>query len=309
MKQCPVCKRRDLTNGLVRCPQCNADLECFDLLDKLQEQPAAVAERSDKTGGLTKEMTGNLAPPVQQTRNGGLPEGLEVLLILVLIPLLAYVGSRYLDEHFDRLEDRLAAAGSRTGLPPVEWSRLFSAMQTLTTRLEGMEQRLSDLTEQQARLIVSLPPRAEASGPIPRPVGPSPPSGLSAPATPIPESGFTDYHAASAETLWGIARRFYGKGIYYPVLLEDNPGLAIYGPPDGQTIRIARQPEHARETYRRLVYAEGGKTLFRYRAKAGDSWRSLARAFYGSERRAKELAGLNGRPQPETGQRVLVPLD
>ena len=92
-------------------------------------------------------------------------------------------------------------------------------------------------------------------------------------------------------------------------MLEDNPGLAVHGPLDGRTIRIARQREHAQETYRRLIYTEGGRALFRYRAKTGDSWHSLARAFYGSERRVRELAGLNGTQYPETGRRVLIPLD
>ena len=30
------------------------------------------------------------------------------------------------------------------------------------------------------------------------------------------------------DTLWGIAKRFYGSGFYYPVLQEHNPDLAIY---------------------------------------------------------------------------------
>lgn len=41
-------------------------------------------------------------------------------------------------------------------------------------------------------------------------------------------SAFKFYRAAETDTLWGIAKRFYGSGFYYPVLLEHNPDLAIY---------------------------------------------------------------------------------
>ncbi len=327
MVECPVCKRPDLANGLERCPQCNADLECFDLLETLQEQPAgqaplspqttAVAEQPCEDKGSIRELPERPTPQAPVIRKTGPAMRLSVvlpLMVLMLTALMAFVGHHYLDERFDRLdgrlEDRLASADNRTTVSPMELTQLFSAVQDLKTRLETVDQRLSDLTAEQMKLSASLPPSALAPDPTPQPPEPSlanEPPATAAPTTVPP--GFSDYHAAPSETLWEIARRFYGKGIYYPILLEDNPGLAIYGPPDRQTIRIARQPEHAQTTYRRLVHTEGADTLYSYRAKAGDSWRSLARAFYGSTLRATELAGLNGRPQPEPGQRVLIPLD
>jgi phage tail protein X len=375
MKECPVCKRPDLADGLARCPQCNADLECFDLLDALLEEPGErtpvqprptpVEERPVETRNRSGEARGNPPPSGLGTRNIGLATALAVVLLLVflvflvVVPFMAIVSNHYLSERIDRLEIRLASAGSRTGPSPLEWSQLYGTVQTLNTQMEGVEQQLSGLTTQQAgvaaearrersrlegglnamgermsrvqaqlialgqrqeagrnelketmtELAASLPPLAGTNGLTPQPGGRGSPSGPSVTTASSRASAFTDYHAAPAETLWRIARRFYGKGIYYPVLLEDNPGLAIHGPIDEGTIRIARQREHAQEIYRRLVYSEGGRTLFRYRARAGDGWRSLARAFYGSEHRAGELAELNGMPKPETGRRVLVPLD
>ena len=38
MKDCPVCAKAGLADKLLECPQCNADLECFDLLDALHEE-------------------------------------------------------------------------------------------------------------------------------------------------------------------------------------------------------------------------------------------------------------------------------
>lgn len=35
------------------------------------------------------------------------------------------------------------------------------------------------------------------------------------------------YKSHNSETLWSIAKKFYGKGIYYPVILEMNPGLTL----------------------------------------------------------------------------------
>ena len=368
MKACPVCKRPDLADGLKRCPQCNTDLECFDLLDALQEKPAdqaavppkpiAVEAQPGETGSRIGELHGSLAPSGPGTRKIRLAVGLVLVLLLVLFLFVAFVGNRYLGERIDRLENRLASAGNRTGPSSQEWSQLYGAVQALNTRMEGLEQQLSGLTTQQANvaaevrqersklegglsamlerlsrvdaqlaaldrqqdtgrkelketmaeLAASFPPSVRMNGSTPPPSVQTAPTEPSVTATPAQPSAFTEYQAGPAETLWRIARRFYGKGIYYPVLLEDNPGLAVHGHLEGRTIRIARQREHAQETYRRLVFTEGGRTLFRYRARAGESWRSLARVFYGSERQARELAELNGTPQPVT-ERVLIPLD
>nr|VFK18947.1 MAG: hypothetical protein BECKLFY1418C_GA0070996_10517 [Candidatus Kentron sp. LFY] len=43
VRDCPVCKRPDLTEAMERCPQCGADLECFGLLDSLQEPKSKYA--------------------------------------------------------------------------------------------------------------------------------------------------------------------------------------------------------------------------------------------------------------------------
>lgn len=322
MRACPVCKRPDLANGLEHCPQCNADLECFDLLDTLQEQlagqapasaqPAAVAERSGVAGGATEKLAGDLVPAAPRTGKQGLAIGISVVLpltLLLLVALMALVGSRHLDARFDRLEDGVASSSSRATPSPEEWSQLLSSVQDLNVQLKAMEQGRADSTAERPQPAAFLPALAGADCSASAPAAQSHSSRPSATVGPLPNTEFSDYQAAPTETLWRISERFYGKGIYYPVLLEDNPGAAIYGPPGGQTLRIARQPGHAPETYRRLVHTEGGTTLFRYRPGAGDTWRSLARAFYGSERRAAELAELNGTPQPEPDQRVLVPLD
>ncbi|MES9901465.1 MAG: LysM peptidoglycan-binding domain-containing protein, partial [Sedimenticola sp.] len=142
-----------------------------------------------------------------------------------------------------------------------------------------------------------------------QPGEPSTTSALPVVLTPAATPTFTVYHAAPTETLWRIAQRFYGKGNYYPVLLEDNPGLTIHGSPDSRNLRIASQLEHVKEIYQRLVFSEDGRILFRYQARVGDSWRSLARDFYGNERRTNELTKLHGLSQPEPGQRLAIPLD
>jgi len=108
-------------------------------------------------------------------------------------------------------------------------------------------------------LVASFPPSVGMGGFNSQPVV-QPTQGVSSvTATPARVPDFADYRAAPAKTLWQIAWRFYGKGIYYPVLLEDNPGLAVHGPLDVRTLRIAGQREHAQETYRRLVYYRAGR--------------------------------------------------
>ncbi len=337
-----------MANGLEQCPQCNADLECFDLLDALQDGVQVLEARTSETG---KRM--DKAPFGMGNRNTGLAAGF--VLLLVLVPLTAFVGNRYLGERVERLEIRLASTGDRTGSSQQEATRLHDVVEILNSRIEELERLLANLPAQQIETVVQAPweqglnimqpeilriegrlatierqqdvdqiehedemteltasiPSKETSVAIhkPQPVNQSSLEQPSVAAISAQAFTFTDYHAAPEETLWRIARRFYGKGIYYPVLLEDNPGLAIHGSFEGRALRIARQREHAQETYRRLVFSEGGHTLFRYRARAGDSSYSLARAFYGDEGRAGELAELHGTTHPEVGRRVLIPLD
>lgn len=318
MKDCPVCKRPGLADGLQHCPQCNANLECFDLLDALQE------------------------PQTSGGRASALVNGKRALLtaLLTILPLVALglAGGHYLGARIDGLAAALAGpegpsrrAWSRsliatqalaTGLADVErqiarvgdrqasagtfWNelRLGERLSTIEQRIQGLEKGVADLGHQQHATRTKVT------------VGASKPSSLSgspAAAPNIPASDFAEYIPLPDETLWSIARRFYGKGIYYPILLEDNPRLAVHGSRDGRGIRIARERRQAWERYRRLVVTRDGRTLFHYRVKAGDSWRSLAHAFYGDERRTAELAELNqateGVEPPPAGKRVLIPLD
>lgn len=55
MKACPVCGKVGLTGDEGACPQCNADLECFDLLDSLHEE--VVTPKQYKTTSIeTKDL-------------------------------------------------------------------------------------------------------------------------------------------------------------------------------------------------------------------------------------------------------------
>src|SRR2546429_9045525 len=72
---CPVCGKTALADHLAQCPQCNADLECFRLLEALYEEQstpgveAEVVRRLSRRGGGI----GVLLPRLQESLDQGQP--------------------------------------------------------------------------------------------------------------------------------------------------------------------------------------------------------------------------------------------
>jgi hypothetical protein len=116
------------------------------------------------------------------------------------------------------------------------------------------------------------------------------------------------HHLRRGETLWSIAKRYYGRGQLYPVLIEQNPGLGPYHRGIG-ILRILADPDEAAELYRRITPPGGEGRLFRYRVEPGDDWRKLAARFLGRPDRAPELIALNPRSDLKPGERVLIALE
>ena len=58
-----------------------------------------------------------------------------------------------------------------------------------------------------------------------------------------------DYRVRSNDTLWGISKRFYGAGMYYPVILAHNPHIDTNSLKDGLVIRILRDGQEAQDIY------------------------------------------------------------
>src|SRR2546422_10268851 len=55
---CPVCGKTDLADHLAQCPQCNADLECFRLLEALYEEQSTPGVEAEVVRSLSRRVEG-----------------------------------------------------------------------------------------------------------------------------------------------------------------------------------------------------------------------------------------------------------
>jgi nucleoid-associated protein YgaU len=187
-------------------------------------------------------------------------------------------------------------------------------MEAITRRLGAMENALSTVSAAQeatgGRLTATLEDLNRISVRLSGlTAAPSPSAEEAAvPAGPVGEAMFLYHEPRKGETLWSIAKRYYGKGGFYPVLLEHNPGLGIYFDPDYGGIRVLKDRQRAKEVFAAVMSSRGNSTLFRYRVVEGDTWEQVSRRLFGHASKATELATLNPSIGLVAGERVFVPL-
>jgi LysM domain len=280
--RCPVCGKAGLPSDVVECPQCNADLEVFQLLEALQEVPpplagvvqaAATTDEAQATEGTAMASKGvrpAMASPVRLAAP------------VALVSLLLGMGAGYLVPRstppLAPLEARLAHIAER--LPRLARRDDLVA---LDGRLSRLEQGLRHWTE-----------RASIRPPTATPLATT-------------EGGLCTQRLIPGDTLWGIAKRHYGTGHLYPVLLALNPGLGIHFSP-GAEIRLPADRVAAQRLLAGVVAERKGRRVLRYPVVADDTWERISRRLYGHTRAAAGLRHLNGGSAPEPGTSIWVPL-
>ncbi|MCP4110465.1 MAG: LysM peptidoglycan-binding domain-containing protein, partial [Desulfobacteraceae bacterium] len=120
-----------------------------------------------------------------------------------------------------------------------------------------------------------------------------------------PETGLWNYNAKATDTLWSISRVHYGSGYFYPVLLEHNPGLDVYGIGVGTQIKILSNTESAKEIYNNITVKEGNRVYWNYTVIENDSLQSVARRFY-KEDLAKLGSNLDPKAKLKPGQKIRI---
>src|SRR2546427_11359055 len=70
---CPVCGKTALADRLAQCPQCNADLECFRLLEALYEEQSTPGVEAEVVRSLSRRGggIGLLLPRFQDSPHQG----------------------------------------------------------------------------------------------------------------------------------------------------------------------------------------------------------------------------------------------
>lgn len=323
MSDCPVCGKIGVDRSATRCPQCHADLECFALLDALEEPtPESAAQTAFKEvgqtiAGLGEDLTRGRGGREQRRDRPVLIAiaGVALLMVVLQLPLL----ERWYAER-PALDGTPEPGAMAAGVEAVA-----DRLDQLSDGLAALEGRLDGLVKDQTKAIEQVFTAAERMAKIGGQVQGSGERLARLPATPISdtrdstaeETAVTDrkepelvfhHHLRRGDTLWSIAKRYYGRGQLYPVLIVQNPGLGPYHLGTG-ILRILADRDEAAEVYRRITPPGAEGRLFRYRVQPGDDWHALAARFLGRSSRAPELIALNPNRELKPGEQVLIALE
>lgn len=214
---CPVCERYGLAPDCECCPQCDADLTCFQDLDRLGTKNAAPNIKGDAA----------VVPPNRFARIAMFACVFSAVIALVC---MSFIIGRF-EKRFVRIDKSMAVtACDKAPRQDVSTGRLH--INQLKINYEGF--------------IYTF-----------------------------------HYHARKTDTLWGIARRFYGNGKYYPLIMEHNPHLVISDITAGRAMRIISDPDPAMlaDMYREKTEWRNSMLLLRHVIQPGETRDSIYARF------------------------------
>ena len=361
---CPVCERPGVPPDSKKCPQCDADLTCFQALDTLTEKKSSLAAEELAAGEKEEE------------RKGSSSSRRAVLLLLLLLVL---IGSGFLfyvlkaQEHVHDLKHRVVSL--KTDLlvaeQNVEQARQMLCVLPEAEKMGVVEEdtfeeddpliyeedkvqaikakvkdavntasfqpskisKLSKLPElsalskaseveetvvgsaasegekaEEAGLMVGLAESrvgketaaSESVESVPvvvvevvskrielgrssedAPAKMEDPHVESSPL--LPEERWSErtflYLIKETDTLWDLAERFYGDGKYYPVIMEQNPGLVISNIHDEEILRLFNERTVLEDIYKRRIEWRDGLVLWKHKVRAGETRKSIEDRF------------------------------
>lgn len=286
------------------CPQCNADLTCFQVLDALQERE-----------------------PVRP----GLSRKVWLPVAMVAVFLIISVGMAWI--FYQNLLIMQSLKDNRSSLEYVDRS-----VQALIRKVESEKQR-NESGKQREREMPAVNSNKEAPAQglermsneekITEDAGPDraavkPPSEdkrakLSTEGSAVkpkakvkghavkPESApFFWYETTDKDTVWGISERFYQSGRYYPVLLIMNPQINIYEIKSGQRLKILKNLKEAITVFNGSVTRKGFSVYLWYQVQGGDTQKTLSRKFYKTADQYFIINRINPDLHLEPGQRIRI---
>jgi len=263
---CPICGLEKISDDVDRCPQCDSDLSCFKVLDTLSEPEI-------ETMAHTSPLTNSGVPQIVAKRDPFFRavSALLGVLVVALIGLQVY-----------RLNGFTSQASSQR-------SDFTDAVGKIEFRLDEISKRqdkiLAEITDHIESLRDEIHRKPKPAGGIAADPLDEPDTGLiktssskddwtlkpqekSARKT---KDGFEFYQALETDTLWDIAKQFYGFGFYYPVLLTHNPDLAIYKIGKKDRIAILKDAGRIKQIYNKITENKNGRLYWYYTIHPGDT--------------------------------------
>ena len=311
---CPIGDFGGMARDREQCPRCNSDMTHLRAVDTLLEPSLATAVAADKAVDTAADTEKGTPRPQTANVSYSFLAGLLLGLVLIVVGLQVYslnalgtgdsARSSQLTSGLGRIESRLNRISARQAQTPsrVGFSQLelrldqVAAQQQLVLNemvalIRGIREEIKRV--QRPLTVIKEVTRVVAEPGLKEQAQPATPVVAVAPAAPVaPRETVSEpvsqkppqfsYHTIrGSETLWVIAKRFYGAGKYYPVLLEHNPDLSIYRISRGDRIAIINDTDQAPRIYDNITIRKGGRLYWLYTTKPGDTVRSLRRRYCG----------------------------
>jgi hypothetical protein len=325
VRSCPVCGRQGIQAQSSVCPQCDADLLCFQALDSLAAAPATPPTARQPRfllalslillcllfilGGLLlhtkkqlKFLDQHLAavqssnpthPALAEARPApllstaeSLPQQETPLTLSNVYKVDAQIKIVNTWEDYDRIQSE-----------PVPVPEPVAQEEEQTPELSAGKVKVPVTEEEKPVLEVQEPPRKAAlvllQGQPKRRIHQPKPSKLDQEVQartqaaqgqlrpPAPVQSTVLYQSQDGETLRQVAARFYGDEGYYPVLMEQNPGLTSFARLKKETqVRVFTDRRQAQRLYQQKIEQRDGLLLWNYTVQQGETWRSIYARFF-----------------------------
>lgn len=303
---CPVCRREHIPDDRERCPQCDSDLTCFRVLKTLLEPEAQTAEPALPETNPQMTKTANKRTSLFFAVSGLLLGALTIMLGLQVY-WITDLQSGVLEQQsvfsdaFSRMEFRLDRISEHQ---EKVFMQAAAQIENLRDKLDREQKSpavlTAGLTDDSDTVRISVDTPEKASHKDGRKQNP--------PAKATAGSTFKFYQAAQTDTLWGIAKRFYGSGFYYPVLLEHNPDLAIYTIGQKDRIAVLKDSGMAKRIFNEITVKQDGILYWYYTVRPEDTPASVKHKYCPSRNCFQIMAGVDRDSTLQAGEKIKIQL-
>ena len=272
---CPICGFHLISSDAAKCPQCDADLACFTVLDSIPDEVPVVSDiggRRAEDGGRRRE---------KRSSGKWMLPGAAFLLLMGWVSGLWIAQTDQFEPPSPEVLRRLPMGIKIPVKKPLSYAPLDpSAFDSLGFISEGAEKNQVE------------------------------PSDFKEPSKPLEKvETYSAYEVGENETLWRIAEKCYGSGFYFPVLMELNPGLGVYNLEKGERLKIFKDAGRAEQLYHQIIHVAGKRVWYGYRVVKGDSFKGIAAKLYGSAGTAQRIMSDNPHTSFQPGERIRVELE
>ena len=274
--QCPVCHYDNISGDKENCPQCNADLVSFRLLERLPDSQSETSpEALEKTGSKDRVKSGkpdDRALSLQYDKRIGVLKSVIVILGITVVVLFAYLAYRFsvmgqlmqqqkaglvrviasLDNYSQKDVQVVEIPTPQDKLLKSDMEALIAIIKTNAGRLDRIESQISNIVL--PKNIAEMISQAEK------------------------KPCFKIYTVEEWDTLWDISRTLYGLGSLYPVLLFHNPDIHINISTKEQ-LRYLCDPSEARILYKNIIGKSRNKLYWKYTVRPGDTRPALVKRY------------------------------